>query len=947
MSKQINDLNKTLHQDYAKESTVTTKVNALKTEIMNDYITPIVGEMGSLGNLQTTEKDNLVGAINELFQNVDSGKQLIANAIDDESITKNSTFNAMSEAITKIKPSGKRSLYNELIAKGYEATESMSVNELVNLLEDCDIDPNEVKQIACGGNHTFILKGDGTVWSCGQNIDGQLGLDNSLTKYDFTQVTINIDNDVKQISCGDSHTVILKNDGTVWGCGWTAYGQLGLGGSATSSKTFTKFKGIDSVKEVICGATHTCILKNDGTLLVSGANGYGQLGLGDSTHRYTFTQLTTNVKQVICGNNHTFVLKNDGSVWACGQNSSGQLGLGHTNTVETLTQVTTNINDVKQIACGYNHSYILKNDGSVWSTGANTYGKLGLGDTTNRNTFTLVTTNINNDVKQIACGGEHAVILKNDGSVWVTGYGYNGQLGLGDTTNRNTFTQVTTNINNDVKQVFCRSSCSFILKNDGSFWACGRNNYAQLGLDSSISMAKTFTNIFPLDTSPEYQDKLKLWQFLKNAISLPVTSTMSIEELLEVLLDKGDHLEDVLVDVKGTLIDLMQEGGYDVDGDEDISILMSLLKKSGISVGDIKQISCGNSHTFILKHDGSLWACGDNDDGQLGFGDNTKRNTFTKVTTNINNDVKQIACGGWHTVIIKNDGSLWTCGYNSRGQLGLGNNTSQKTFTKVTTNINNDVKRVACGSQYTFILKNDDSLWSCGNNSYGQLGLDNTSNRTTFTKVTTNINNDVKQIACGNSHTFIIKNDDSLWVCGYNSNGQVGLGTSTLTHNTFTQVTTNVNNDVKQVICGEYSTFILKTDGSIWSCGDNDNGQLGLGDNTKRNTFTKVTTNINNDVKQIACGYYYTVIIKNDGSLWTCGFNDYGQLGLGDSTSRTTFTQVTTNISNIKQIDCGYGHTFILKNDKSVCASGYNNKGQLGLGDTTNRPTFTQVPRGF
>ena len=127
MSKQISNLDKSLHQDYAKDSTVTTKVNGLKAEIVNDYITPIIGEMGTLGNLQTTEKGNLVGAINELFQNVDSGKQLIATAIDDESITKNSTFEAMSNKVTEIKSNGLNTEQRTTIVE--------SINNIIDILK--------------------------------------------------------------------------------------------------------------------------------------------------------------------------------------------------------------------------------------------------------------------------------------------------------------------------------------------------------------------------------------------------------------------------------------------------------------------------------------------------------------------------------------------------------------------------------------------------------------------------------------------------------------------------------------------------------------------------------------------------------------------------------------------------------------------------------------------
>ena len=134
---------------------------------------------------------------------------------------------------------------------------------------------------------------------------------------------------------------------------------------------------------------------------------------------------------------------------------------------------------------------------------------------------------------------------------------------------------------------------------------------------------------------------------------------------------------------RSTLAGLMQEGGYDISGDEDIDSLLELLVLSGISVIDIKQIACGEGHTFIIKNDGSLWSCGYNNKGQLGLGDTTNKTTFTQVTTNINNDVKQIACGGRHTVILKTDGSVWSCGDNEYGQLGLNDTTDRTTFTQV------------------------------------------------------------------------------------------------------------------------------------------------------------------------------------------------------------------------------------------------------------------------
>ena len=335
-------------------------------------------ELGNVGNLQTEAKD-LVGAINELFQNVDNGKNLIATSIGNPLITGNSTFNAMSEAILGLRRESENEtdarevLYNMMIEDGYnQATNSMTTDELIDLLDASQIKVDEIKQVDCGAYHVIILKNDGTVWSAGGNDEGQLGLGDTNDRTTFAQVNIN---NVKQVSCGWDHTAVLKNDGTVWTCGNNEYGQLGT----------------------------------------------TELGR-------ELTQISiSNVKQIACDNSYsTFVLKNDGSVWVCGMQN---------NNSTSFKQITTNINnDVQQIACGYTHFFILKNDGSIWGYGSNNSGEIGIGVSNNVpvSSFTKVTTNVNNDVNYIACGYSNTFIIKNDGSVW----------GCGKLLNKNTLTRV-------------------------------------------------------------------------------------------------------------------------------------------------------------------------------------------------------------------------------------------------------------------------------------------------------------------------------------------------------------------------------------------------------------------------------------------------------------------------------------------------------------------------
>ena len=347
-----------------------------------------------------------------------------------------------------------------------------------------------------------------------------------------------------------------------------------------------------------------------------------------------------------------------------------------------------------------------------------------------------------------------------------------------------------------------------------------------------------------------------------------------LEDSVNTLTNEKNDLEEDAENTRSTLAGLMQEGGYDISDSDDMNSILNLLISNGIRNAEYKHIACDRRSAFVLKNDGSLWACGENAYGQLGVGGTTDKTTFTQVTTYINNDVKQVDCGDQHTFILKNDGSLWSCGINKYGQLGLGTSDTNvhSTFTQVTTNINNDVKQVVCGYNHTFILKNDDTIWYCGNGSNGALG-DGSSKRTSFTQLSdTNVNTNVKQIVIEGNNTFILKNDGNLWACGGNNYGSLGLGV-TDQQNTFTQVT----NNVKEVFTSGYHTFILKNDGSVWSCGCNTYGQLGLGtsDTNAHSTFTQVMTNVDNIIG-IYCGadplavngskHGFSMILKNDGS---------------------------------------------------------------------------------
>jgi alpha-tubulin suppressor-like RCC1 family protein len=390
-----------------------------------------------------------------------------------------------------------------------------------------------------------------------------------------------------------------------------------------------------------------------------------------------FNNCKFGTKHISCGV-HTFILKNDNTLWGSGANDYGQLGLGHTNNQHTFIQIP--VDNIKSVNCGYDHTLILKNDDTLWGSGYNYHGELGLGHRNSQHTFSQIPID---NIKSITCGGYHTLILKNDNTLWGTGTNCYGQLGLGHTNNQNTFVQLLKqdihakllrrSIDN-VKSISCGSNHSFILKNDNTLWGSGSNIDGQLGLVHN-NRQYTFIQILQQDTPTK------------------------------------------------------------------------LLRQP---IDDIKSVSCGGYHTIILKNDNTLLGSGSNEIGQLGLGHTKSQHTFVqlleqdtpaKLLRRPIGNVKSIYCGPNHTIILKNDNTLWGSGYNHYGQLGLGHTDDQHTFvqileqdtpTKLLRRPIDNVKSVSCGDDYTIILKNDNTHWGTGYNEFGELGLGHTNNQNTF-----------------------------------------------------------------------------------------------------------------------------------------------------------------------------------------------------------------------
>ena len=324
----------------------------------------------------------------------------------------------------------------------------------------------------------------------------------------------------------------------------------------------------------------------------------------------------------------------------------------------------------------------------------------------------------------------------------------------------------------------------------------------------------------------------------------------------------------------------------------------------------IVSVATGDSHTVLLDANGNVWTAGWNKFGQLGRDENKEtynaNPTFEQVTVGNGVKIKAIAAGGSHTVLLDENGNVWTAGSNYYGQLGKDENketnNANPTFTQVTVGDGVKIKAIAAGGHYTVLLDEEGNVWTAGRNDYGQLGIQTGSNiNSTFIQVTFDIV--ITAIAAGGYHTVLLDEEGNVWTSGNNSNGQLGRETSyDIDARIFMQVTNGISGvKITAIAAGSDHTVLLDENNNVWTAGLNSFGQLGRETSSvDDSTFAKVTGGIGGvKITAIAARFVHTVLLDKDGNVWTAGWNNFGQLGrdenVGTDNANPTFAQPTVN----------------------------------------------------
>lgn len=285
----------------------------------------------------------------------------------------------------------------------------------------------------------------------------------------------------------------------------------------------------------------------------------------------------------------------------------------------------------------------------------------------------------------------------------------------------------------------------------------------------------------------------------------------------------------------------------------------------------VKSIGAGGNHTLIIKDNNELWSVGRNNNGELGYADHVGTYNFNNVLRKVMSDVKSVEAGDAHTLAVKTNGELWSFGRNDRGQLGH-STTSNTNYTPrmVLTN----VEIIETSDNHSLALKTNGDLWSFGANDSGQLGYTQNTNANYAPK---HILSYIKSMSAGQSYSLVVNSNDELWSFGNNRYG--GLGHSGNFGTNFASPTPRKIMNNVQSVSAAYHSLVVKTNGELWSFGHNNFGELGHLETTGTEKAYPIPTLIASGVHSANAGNFSSFFVKTNGSIWSFGTNGNGKLG--------------------------------------------------------------------
>ena len=561
----------------------------------------------------------------------------------------------------------------------------------------------KVVQFAAGGYHSLLVRDDGSVWAWGDGTNaGQLG--DGATVIRTAPTRTNGLSGAAVVAAGKFHSVAVLQDGTVWTWGLDQWGQLGLGSLGFGDHPIPKrVAALEGVAAVAAGRNHTVATNRAGSVVWAwgGREPSGQTCDGGNVGFQTLPVGVPGISRVAAiaaGDYHTLILKKDGSVWGCGPGAvvGDVTSAPHSSPVQI-----TGLSSVIAIAAGGNHSLALTQDGAVWAWGSNSSGQIGDGTTANSRVLPVKVPGIAGAIA-ISAGYGHSVALTQDGSVWTWGQNDSGQLGVAVSASRATPARVS----GLPKTSAISAGESFTLAGtpDGAIYAFGANSYAQIGNGDAggsplpVSIPAV-SNAIAVAAGSDYGLALKqdgsVWGWGGNDLGRPFgggTSGRFCDN------SAGGHLLPAAIGGLSGIVKIAAGGRTTILLRQDGVVL--LCSGGGVArpvtgLNDVTDIAASRFDSLVLKADGTVWQLSST-------GSPTQVPNLTGITA--------ISVGeGFLSmfVALKGDGTVWTWGYYP------GNGNRSRDAPAPVLNLPK-AAAISAGAGHTLVLSQDGTVWGWG-----------------------------------------------------------------------------------------------------------------------------------------------------------------------------------------------------------------------------------------
>lgn len=608
------------------------------------------------------------------------------------------------------------------------------------------------------------------------------------------------------------------------------------------------------------------------------------------------------------------------------------------------------------VVAGEFHTCAINSAGGVQCWGRAV--QLGDGTTTERSTPTDVI-GLSSDVVAIAAGTSHTCALTIAGAVFCWGSNITGLLGDGTSTSRSTPVAVS-GLNSNVAAIAAGQNHTCAVTSAGGVYCWGSNTYGQLGDNTTdsrntpVAVIGLSSGVVAIGVGDNHSCALvssgavQCWgrnnqgQLGDNSRTTRLTPALVSGTTSAVKITVGSQHTCSLDNAGGVYCWGYNGHGQIGDNGSTLTDRLTPVPVSGLTSG-VVAIDAGDSHSCALTNSGSVLCWGANDKGQLGDESATNRRAPVLVS-GLGSGVVAITTGGDHSCALTNAGSVQCWGYNVFSQLG--NNSPAERRTPVTvTSLAPDVVAIAARNYHSCVLNAVGGVHCWGDNTYGQLG-DGSVKQRLLPVAVSGLNTNVTAVAVGEYHTCAIKSGGSPYCWGRNNDGQLGDNSQT---DRYAPTLITGLPSVESIAPGNYHTCALTHAGVVYCWGQNAQGQLGDGTNTERLSPIAVS-GIGSDVVAITAGDFHTCALANTGTLFCWGDNDSGQLGDNSTIEGVTPAAVNGLPANLQAISAGSGHTCALTSTGDVYCWGDNRAGQLGDGTTVDRlmpVTVSGLPSGI